>query len=153
MSMDRGRSFDGGNNLDNQDNSKNYGKVAEHYTVVSSQNLKQFSNSEIDSCYEGGAGAGAGADAGGNNRDRDEMMVQPNLNALANNESQNQIHPILSLVLLVLAMIILAVVTFYTKLMIQFEGQNQMEAFYAINGFTLLIVAGIIIVKIKGQAK
>lgn len=28
-----------------------------------------------------------------------------------------------------------------------------MEAFYAINGFTLLIVAGIIIVKIKGQGK
>lgn len=52
-----------------------------------------------------------------------------------------------------LAMVILAVVTFYTKVMIQFEGQNQMEAFYAINGFTLLIVAGIIIIKIKGQGK
>lgn len=50
-------------------------------------------------------------------------------------------------------MVILAVVTFYTKVMIQFEGQNQMEAFYAINGFTLLIVAGIIIIKIKGQGK
>ena len=50
-------------------------------------------------------------------------------------------------------MVILAAVTFYTKLMIQFEGQNQLEAFYAINGFTLLIIAGIIVIKIKGQGK
>jgi hypothetical protein len=37
--------------------------------------------------------------------------------------------------------------------MFQYEGQNQMEAFYAVNGFTLIIVAGIIIIKIKGQGK
>lgn len=50
-------------------------------------------------------------------------------------------------------MVILTAITFYTKLMIQFEAQNAMEAFYAINGFSLLIITGIIIMKIKMQGR
>lgn len=62
-------------------------------------------------------------------------------------------HSLLAIALFVLGMVIMTAITFYTKVMIQFEAQNAMEAFYAINGFSLLIITGIIIMKIKMQGR
>jgi len=106
--------------------------------VVSSQNLGTYGN-ESALALEGGA---------------PELMSreQPNAPAAVHDQEwqgAKQLHPAVAFAFLALGMVILAAITFYTKLMIQFENQNAMEAFYAINGFTLILFTIIILMKIR----
>ena len=64
-----------------------------------------------------------------------------------------QLNSVLTVLFLILGLLILVATTLYTKLMIEYETQNAMEAFYAINGFTLVIFSLIIICKIKLQSR
>ena len=83
--------------------------------LLSGQNLSRYSSLQIDSHCEGGNQSAAQNE----NAEREAPLVQPNFGPkFGNDDSANQINPLLSLFLLALAMIILAIVTIYTKLMI-----------------------------------
>lgn len=64
-------------------------------------------------------------------------------------KSHRQSNPCVVITMLFLSMIILAVLTFYAKIMMHYEKQNAFECIYAINLINLILFA--IVLKCKGK--
>jgi len=68
-------------------------------------------------------------------------------------QQRQQLSPALTIILFIVAMVILAFSTFYTKIMVVHENQNPYESFYAINALNLLFFGMVIKLNINGEVK